>query len=55
MRVLVVSFGRLEGAKIWLEQTGCTFDIVLDPQRKVGVCFGFFLGGGGLLTDRQFM
>lgn len=36
VRVLVVSFGSVEGAQIWLEQTGCSFEMVLDPQRKVG-------------------
>jgi len=35
VRVLVVSFGGMEGAQLWLEQTGCTFDLLLDPQRKV--------------------
>uniref|UniRef100_A0A674N9E3 Alkyl hydroperoxide reductase subunit C/ Thiol specific antioxidant domain-containing protein n=1 Tax=Takifugu rubripes TaxID=31033 RepID=A0A674N9E3_TAKRU len=40
LRVLVVSFGSLEGAQIWLEQTGCAFDIVLDPQRKIYRTFG---------------
>lgn len=38
LRVLVVSIGVLEGAQMWLEQTGCTFEMVLDPQRKVGTC-----------------
>lgn len=37
LRVLVVSFGGLEGTQIWLEQTGCTFDMVLDPQKKVEI------------------
>uniref|UniRef100_A0A3B4H5T4 Uncharacterized protein n=1 Tax=Pundamilia nyererei TaxID=303518 RepID=A0A3B4H5T4_9CICH len=40
VRVLVVSFGSVEGAQLWLEQTGCTFDILLDPQRKVYRSFG---------------
>ncbi|TNM94728.1 hypothetical protein fugu_017487 [Takifugu bimaculatus] len=40
LRVLVVSFGSLEGAQIWLEQTGCAFDIVLDPQRTIYRTFG---------------
>uniref|UniRef100_A0A3Q0RKV2 Selenoprotein L n=1 Tax=Amphilophus citrinellus TaxID=61819 RepID=A0A3Q0RKV2_AMPCI len=30
----------VEGAQLWLEQTGCTFDILLDPQRKVYRSFG---------------
>lgn len=38
VQVLVVSFGGVEGAQLWLEQTGCTFNIVLDPQRKVRMC-----------------
>lgn len=38
VQVLVVSFGGLEGAQVWLEQTGCTFNMVLDPQRQVGMC-----------------
>ncbi|KAL3979493.1 ubiquitin C [Sarotherodon galilaeus] len=32
--------GNVEGAQLWLEQTGCTFDILLDPQRKVYRSFG---------------
>lgn len=40
LKVLVVSFGSFEGAQLWLEQTGCTFDVVLDQQRKVYRSFG---------------
>lgn len=40
VRVLVVSFGSVEGARLWLEQTGCTFDMLLDPQRKTYRSFG---------------
>lgn len=40
VRVLVVAFGGMEGAQVWLEQTGCTFDMLLDPQRKVYRTFG---------------
>ncbi|KAM7396018.1 hypothetical protein PAMA_007345 [Pampus argenteus] len=40
MRVLVVSFGSVVGARLWLEQTGCTFDMLLDPQRKIYRSFG---------------
>uniref|UniRef100_A0A8C3GB44 Selenoprotein L n=1 Tax=Cyclopterus lumpus TaxID=8103 RepID=A0A8C3GB44_CYCLU len=40
VRVLVVSFGGMEGAQVWREQTGCTFDLLLDPQRKVYRSFG---------------
>lgn len=39
-RVVVVSFGKVAGARLWLEQTGCTFDLLLDPQRKVYKSFG---------------
>ena len=35
LRVLVVSFGVSEGARLWLQQTGCNFDMMLDPERKV--------------------
>lgn len=40
VRVLVVSFGGVEGAKLWLEQTGCTFRMLLDPERKIYRSFG---------------
>lgn len=40
VRVLVVSFGSLEGSRLWLEQTGCTFNIVLDPHRMIYQSFG---------------
>lgn len=40
VRVLVVSFAGVEGAKLWLEQTGCTFTMLLDPQRKIYRSFG---------------
>lgn len=43
VRVLVVSFGSLEGSRFWLEQTGCTFNIVLDPQRTVWMFFAFLI------------
>uniref|UniRef100_A0A3Q3GFB6 Selenoprotein L n=1 Tax=Kryptolebias marmoratus TaxID=37003 RepID=A0A3Q3GFB6_KRYMA len=36
----LVSFGGVEGAQLWLEQTGCTFEMLLDPQRKVYRSFG---------------
>lgn len=35
VRVVVVSFGCLEGAQVWLQQTGCKFNMLLDPQRQV--------------------
>uniref|UniRef100_A0A3P8UVT2 Uncharacterized protein n=1 Tax=Cynoglossus semilaevis TaxID=244447 RepID=A0A3P8UVT2_CYNSE len=34
LRVLVVCFGRREGAELWLQQTGCSFDMLLDPQSQ---------------------
>lgn len=37
MRVMVVSFGSVEGAQLWLEQTGCTFEMLLDSQKKVSI------------------
>ena len=40
MRVLVVCFGSVKGAEMWLEQTGCTFDMLLDPQRRIYRSFG---------------
>lgn len=40
LKVLVVSFGGSEGAKLWMEQTGCNFDMLLDPQRKIYRSFG---------------
>ncbi|KAG7509425.1 hypothetical protein JOB18_043614 [Solea senegalensis] len=40
LRVLMVAFGKKEGAELWLQQTGCTFDMLLDPQRKVFRKFG---------------
>lgn len=39
MRVLVVSYGSLEGAEFWLTQTGYEFDMVFDPERKVYQAF----------------
>uniref|UniRef100_A0A8D3CZL0 Selenoprotein L n=1 Tax=Scophthalmus maximus TaxID=52904 RepID=A0A8D3CZL0_SCOMX len=40
LRVLVVAFGGEEGARLWLEQTGCAFDMLLDPHRKIYRHFG---------------
>ncbi|KAM9840293.1 uncharacterized protein ACBR49_015695 [Aulostomus maculatus] len=40
VRVLVVSFASVPGARLWLEQTGCTFDMLLDPHRQVYRSFG---------------
>uniref|UniRef100_A0A3Q2PMY4 Uncharacterized protein n=1 Tax=Fundulus heteroclitus TaxID=8078 RepID=A0A3Q2PMY4_FUNHE len=40
VRVVVVSFGRAEGAQLWLQETGCTFEMLLDSQRQVYRSFG---------------
>lgn len=40
LRVLVVAFGRIEGAQLWLQETGCTFNMLLDPQNKIYRSFG---------------
>ncbi|CAG5928458.1 unnamed protein product [Menidia menidia] len=40
VRVLVVSFGGPEGARLWLDQTSCPFPMLLDPQRKIYRSFG---------------
>ena len=33
-RVLVLSFGVLEGARRWLADTGCHFDMAIDTERQ---------------------
>ncbi|XP_064859344.1 uncharacterized protein LOC135561558 [Oncorhynchus nerka] len=40
VQVVVVSFGCREGALHWLAETGCQYDMVLDPHRKVYSVFG---------------
>ena len=35
VEVVVVSFGCQEGASHWLQETGCQYDMLLDPDRKV--------------------
>uniref|UniRef100_A0A8C6URE1 Uncharacterized protein n=1 Tax=Neogobius melanostomus TaxID=47308 RepID=A0A8C6URE1_9GOBI len=40
VRVLIISFSVLEGAQIWLEQTGCKFPMLLDQQRQIYGSFG---------------
>ncbi|KAM3871179.1 taxilin beta b [Diretmus argenteus] len=40
MRVVVVSFGCREGALHWLEETGCQYDMLLDPHRQIYNTFG---------------
>uniref|UniRef100_A0A3B3Z8R8 Uncharacterized protein n=1 Tax=Periophthalmus magnuspinnatus TaxID=409849 RepID=A0A3B3Z8R8_9GOBI len=39
VRVLVVSFGCRDGATHWISETGCAFDMLLDPQRQLYVAF----------------
>ena len=38
--VVVVSFGAIQGARNWLEQTECGFPMFLDPERKLYKAFG---------------
>ncbi|KAJ8355874.1 hypothetical protein SKAU_G00186680 [Synaphobranchus kaupii] len=40
VRVLVISFGCQEGAEYWLEDTGCKYDMLLDPQKNMYTAFG---------------
>uniref|UniRef100_A0A671WFD9 Selenoprotein L n=1 Tax=Sparus aurata TaxID=8175 RepID=A0A671WFD9_SPAAU len=40
IEVVVVSFGCQEGALHWLQETGCQYDMLLDPERKVYAAFG---------------
>lgn len=40
VQVLIISFSVLEGAQVWLEQTGCKFPMLLDQQRKIYKGFG---------------
>lgn len=35
VEAVVVSFGCQEGASHWLQETGCQYDMLLDPDRKV--------------------
>lgn len=39
-RVLVVSFGSLQGATSWLQDTSCSLDMFLDPDRSLYCGFG---------------
>ncbi|XP_063040283.1 uncharacterized protein LOC134435322 [Engraulis encrasicolus] len=61
VRVVVVSFGCQEGAHHWLEETGCSYDMLLDPQRKVYAAFGFgvslfkVLGFNNILRYSEFI
>lgn len=49
VQVLVVSFGGLEGAGVWLQQTGCSFPLLLDPGRKLYRTFGLDSSHGQVL------
>ncbi|XP_028251833.1 uncharacterized protein LOC114427827 [Parambassis ranga] len=40
LQVVVVSFGCEEGASHWLQDTGCHYDMLLDPERKLYAAFG---------------
>ncbi|KAG7460968.1 hypothetical protein MATL_G00204600 [Megalops atlanticus] len=40
LRVLVVSSGCQEGADYWLQDTGCKYDMLLDPEKKIYSAFG---------------
>lgn len=39
VRVVVVSFGCRDGAAHWIKETGCAYDMLLDPQRQLYVAF----------------
>lgn len=39
VRVVVVSFGCRDGATHWIKETGCAYDMLLDPQRQLYVAF----------------
>ena len=38
--VMVISFGVEKGAKIWLDETKCTFPMLLDQERTLYASFG---------------
>ncbi|XP_063764728.1 prostamide/prostaglandin F synthase-like isoform X2 [Eleginops maclovinus] len=40
VKVVVVSFGCEGGASHWLQETGCQYDLLLDPERKLYAAFG---------------
>lgn len=60
VRVLIISFSVLEGAQLWLEQTGCKFPMLLDQQRMIYKSFGLgssfskVMRFGCLLTYSEF-
>ncbi len=39
-RVLIISFGGLLAAQKWVEETCVTYDLLLDPERKIYDSFG---------------
>ena len=38
-RVVLVTFGVKEGAKLWLQETNCPYDMLCDPDRKLYKAF----------------
>ena len=40
VQVLVISFGTAYWAKVWLEETGAPFPLLLDPERRVYRAYG---------------
>ncbi|KAM9707630.1 peroxiredoxin-like 2C [Menidia menidia] len=40
VQVVLVSFGCQEGASHWLQDIGCQYDMLLDPDRKIYAAFG---------------
>lgn len=40
VQVLVISFGTEYWAKVWLEETGAPFPLLLDPERRVYRAYG---------------
>lgn len=39
-RIVVVSFGRPEQARLWLDETQTFFTLLLDPERKAYLAYG---------------
>lgn len=40
LKVLLISFGCKEGAVQWLQETKCSYDMLLDPSRQLYHAFG---------------
>jgi hypothetical protein len=40
IQVLLISFGTESWAKVWLEETGASFPLLLDPERRVYRAYG---------------